>query len=196
MQSVRGRPTPLVPVPPFGRLALLLPKNCRLSNLVPTYIPIFGLTVFLFRPETRGRLPNTPFTNPSSYAAALSRNPSPAPLLPPPSSPMGNTPSNNTALQTCLNSIFTSNPGAVSYPSDALYQLTAVKAYNSDIPITPAAVVRPSTTDEVSRVVQCAVASSLKVQPRSGGHSYGNYCLGQSTTFPSFPFAVHSPRTL
>lgn len=54
----------------------------------------------------------------------------------------------------------------------------AVKVYNTAIPITPAAVVRPSTAEEVSQVVQCAVASSIKVQPRSGGHSYANYCLG------------------
>ena len=97
---------------------------------------------------------------------------------------MGNAPSTSGPLQTCLNSIFANNSGAVSYPSDPLYQLDAVKEYNTAIPITPAAVVRPSTAEEVSRVVQCAVASSLKVQARSGGHSYANYCLGQSAYLP------------
>ena len=91
---------------------------------------------------------------------------------------MGNAPSTTSPLETCLNTVFANNHDAVSCPSDLLYQLNAVKTYNKDIPITPAAVVRPSTTDEVSRVVQCAVASSLKVQARSGGHSYANYCLG------------------
>jgi FAD/FMN-containing dehydrogenase len=53
-----------------------------------------------------------------------------------------------------------------------------VKPYNWDIPVTPIAVTRPRTTKEVSRVVQCAAASGVKVQARSGGHSYANYCLG------------------
>ncbi|KAG8810357.1 hypothetical protein FRC18_004098 [Serendipita sp. 400] len=91
---------------------------------------------------------------------------------------MGNSPSTSSALQTCLNGVFANNRGAVSYPSDPFYQLNAVKPYNLDIPVTPAAVVRPTTTEDVSKVVQCAVASGLKVQPRSGGHSYANYCLG------------------
>ncbi|CAG8619718.1 11470_t:CDS:2, partial [Acaulospora colombiana] len=55
---------------------------------------------------------------------------------------------------------------------------TAVKPYNWDIPITPVAVTRPVTTKQLSRVVQCASASGVKVQARSGGHSYANYCLG------------------
>jgi FAD/FMN-containing dehydrogenase len=59
-----------------------------------------------------------------------------------------------------------------------IFHRTAVKVYNTDIPITPIAVARPSTTDEVSKVVQCAVQSNVKVQARSGGHSYANYCLG------------------
>lgn len=48
--------------------------------------------------------------------------------------------------------------------------------YNTDIPITPAAVVRPSTSDQVADAIKCAVESSVKVQPRGGGHSYANYC--------------------
>ncbi|CAG7854205.1 SubName: Full=Related to reticuline oxidase (Berberine bridge enzyme) {ECO:0000313/EMBL:CCA70426.1} [Serendipita indica DSM 11827] len=84
----------------------------------------------------------------------------------------------NPTLKSCLNNVFASNKGAVSYPTDLFYQLTAVKPYNTDIKVTPAAVTRPTTTDEVSRVVQCAAAAGLKVQPRSGGHSYGNYCIG------------------
>ncbi|PVF96030.1 FAD-binding domain-containing protein [Serendipita vermifera] len=92
---------------------------------------------------------------------------------------MGNYPSTNLGpLETCLNNVFANRMDAVSYPSDPFYQLTAVKPYNWDIPITPAAVTRPTTTKEVSRIVQCAAASGVKVQARSGGHNYANYCLG------------------
>ncbi|KAJ7221901.1 hypothetical protein C8J57DRAFT_1392465 [Mycena rebaudengoi] len=98
---------------------------------------------------------------------------------------MGNTPSNlppqsqpGSPLQVCLNNVFASNRGGVSYPQDILYQFSAVKAYNSDIPITPAAVTRPKTPEDIANILQCAVASAVKVQPRSGGHSYGNYGIG------------------
>lgn len=79
-------------------------------------------------------------------------------------------------LQICLDGVFGANSNAVFYPQDILYQPQAVKVYNTAIPITPAAVVRPSTPEEVAKAVKCAVDSAVKVQPRSGGHSYGNYC--------------------
>jgi len=88
---------------------------------------------------------------------------------------MGNSASQAAALQTCLNQVFAANPSAVGYPTGLLYQLQYVKPYNLDIPVTPAAVTRPSTADEVAAVIRCASASNLKVQPRSGGHSFGNY---------------------
>ncbi|KAJ6489878.1 hypothetical protein C8R45DRAFT_1138716 [Mycena sanguinolenta] len=81
-------------------------------------------------------------------------------------------------LQVCLNNVFASSTGSVSYPQNYFYQFLDVKPYNHNIPITPAAVTFPTTTDDVSRIVQCAAASNVKVQPRSGGHSYGNYGIG------------------
>ncbi|KAJ6485687.1 hypothetical protein C8R45DRAFT_1074889 [Mycena sanguinolenta] len=81
-------------------------------------------------------------------------------------------------LQLCLNNVFSSSTGSVSYPQDILYQIAEVKVYNQHIPITPAAVTRPITSEEISKIVQCAVASGVKIQARSGGHSYGNYGLG------------------
>ncbi|KAJ7595382.1 hypothetical protein C8J56DRAFT_774912 [Mycena floridula] len=98
---------------------------------------------------------------------------------------MGNSPSNlpppslpGSPLQLCLNNVFHSNSLAVSYPQDILYQVKAVKAYNTNINIIPAAVTRPTTAEEVAQVVRCAVESRVKVQARGGGHSYANYCLG------------------
>ncbi|KAJ7483149.1 hypothetical protein FB451DRAFT_1393290 [Mycena latifolia] len=81
-------------------------------------------------------------------------------------------------LQVCLNNVFASNKGGVSYPQDFLYQYLDVKPYNTNIPVNPAAVTRPTTSEDVAKIVQCAVASAVKVQPRSGGHSYGNYGIG------------------
>ncbi|KAH6658931.1 hypothetical protein BKA67DRAFT_511428 [Truncatella angustata] len=55
----------------------------------------------------------------------------------------------------------------------------AVKPYNLDIAVTPAAIVFPETAAQVAGVVKCAVNAGIKVQPRCGGHNYGNF--GSST---------------
>ncbi|KAJ9650001.1 hypothetical protein H2198_010682 [Neophaeococcomyces mojaviensis] len=89
---------------------------------------------------------------------------------------MGN--SGSTQLQHCLNAVFSHNLAGVSYPSNPLYQLVYVKPYNLDDRVTPAAVTRPSNSQQVADIVKCAVASNVKVQPRSGGHSYANFGLG------------------
>ncbi|KAG7094705.1 hypothetical protein E1B28_005524 [Marasmius oreades] len=88
---------------------------------------------------------------------------------------MGNTPSTS-VFEACVRSAL---PGsAISVPTDLFYDLNAVKAYNKAYDITPVAVVRPSTTDEVSKAVKCATDNAVKVQARSGGHSYGDYSIG------------------
>lgn len=91
-----------------------------------------------------------------------------------PHSVMGQTPS--TPFETCLGAALPK--GAISLPSDPFYDLNAVKRFNTAIESTPVAVVRPSTAQEVSKSVLCAVEHGIKVQARSGGHSYANYCLG------------------
>lgn len=89
---------------------------------------------------------------------------------------MGASPS---TLQTCLDAICTD---CVAYPGilDPVYQLSWVKPYNLAIDTTPAAVIRPRDATEVAAAVQCAVASGVKVQARSGGHSYANFGLGNA----------------
>jgi FAD/FMN-containing dehydrogenase len=47
--------------------------------------------------------------------------------------------------------------------------------YNLDIPVVPAAITYPKSTDEVADIVRCAVQHDYKVQARSGGHSYANH---------------------
>lgn len=71
-----------------------------------------------------------------------------------------------------------------AFPGDPFYQVEDVKPYNIAIPIKPAAVTYPKTTAQVAAIIRCAVEANLKVQARSGGHSYANYC-----TSPSFPIA-------
>ena len=95
----------------------------------------------------------------------------------------GLTPSNLSAqsypgsiLQDCLDAVFT-DASFRTFPQDANY-FSKINPYNLDYLVYPAAIVRPTTVEEVSAAVRCAVKASVKVQPRSGGHSYANYCLG------------------
>lgn len=88
---------------------------------------------------------------------------------------MGNT---SSALQQCLSTALAGNSSLVAYPSNPLYQLIDVHAYNLNIPVDPVAITYPTSAEQVSGIINCATASGLKVQARSGGHSYGNYGLG------------------
>lgn len=86
---------------------------------------------------------------------------------------MGNSPS--TPLEQCLTAAAGGNFEIAFPKNNPLYQLVDVKAYNLNIPVIPAAVTRPNDAAQIAEVVKCAVASNVKVQPRSGGHSYANY---------------------
>lgn len=76
-------------------------------------------------------------------------------------------------LQDCL--ISAVGPGNLAFPSEPLYQLKHVKPYNLDIHVHPVAVTYPESNTEVAAIVQCAADNEVKVQARSGGHSYGNF---------------------
>ncbi|KAI1167398.1 hypothetical protein F5B18DRAFT_601655 [Nemania serpens] len=89
---------------------------------------------------------------------------------------MGQSPSS--PLATCLNAVCNGRSDCVAYPDNPLYQISWVNRYNLDIPVAPIAVTRPQTAEDISGFVQCAAANNVKVQPRSGGHSYANYGLG------------------
>lgn len=83
---------------------------------------------------------------------------------------MGNTTS--TPLQACLQAVCESRTGCVNWPSDPFYQVGWVKPYNLNIPVTPIAVIRPNDANEVSGAIKCATANNVRVQAKSGGHSY------------------------
>jgi FAD binding domain len=63
----------------------------------------------------------------------------------------------------------------LAFPDKLLYLFKDAKPYNLDIPIVPAAVTYPKTAEQVADIVRYAAGAGLKVQARSGGHSYGNY---------------------
>ncbi|TGJ83569.1 hypothetical protein E0Z10_g5197 [Xylaria hypoxylon] len=86
---------------------------------------------------------------------------------------MGQSPSS--LLATCLNTVCDGRTDCVAYPNNPLYQISWVNRYNLDLPVTPIAVTRPQTVQDVSAFVKCAATNNIKVQPKSGGHSYANY---------------------
>ena len=63
----------------------------------------------------------------------------------------------------------------VAFPDKRHYQKDDVRTYNLSIKVTPKAVTYPKTSAQVAAIVKCAVDFQLKVQARSGGHSYGNF---------------------
>ncbi|KAI1498447.1 hypothetical protein F5X99DRAFT_412091 [Biscogniauxia marginata] len=52
--------------------------------------------------------------------------------------------------------------------------------YNLRLPVTPAFVVLPTSVEHVSNAITCAAQYGLKIQAKSGGHSYGSYSNGGS----------------
>ena len=81
------------------------------------------------------------------------------------------------ALATCLLAALGGNSDLVAFPIQANYTSDVVQPYNLDYPVRPAVVTFPQTAEQVAAIVRCAVESEYKVQPKSGGHSYGNYGL-------------------
>jgi len=85
---------------------------------------------------------------------------------------MGNTGSSQSPLEACLSNVCKGRINCVGFPSDPLYQIAWVKPYNLATGVTPVAVVRPTTAQDVAAVVKCATQNKVKVQAKSGGHSY------------------------
>jgi FAD/FMN-containing dehydrogenase len=85
---------------------------------------------------------------------------------------MGQGPSAPSGLASCLNDVCNGRSMCVGYPSNPLYQIQWVDRYNLDIPVSPVAVTRPENAQDVSGFVKCAASHNVKVQAKSGGHSY------------------------
>ncbi|RMZ68966.1 glucooligosaccharide oxidase [Pyrenophora seminiperda CCB06] len=89
---------------------------------------------------------------------------------------MGQTTS-QTSLEHCLQ-IAVNDPGNVAFHDKFAFQLRDVRPYNLDYPVKPTAVTYPESAQQIAEIVKCARTYNLKVQPRSGGHSYANYGIG------------------
>lgn len=67
------------------------------------------------------------------------------------------------------------NSKVVAFPDKRHYQTKDVHRYNLAINVTPKAVTYPKITAQVAAIINVASDFQLKVQARSGDHSYGNY---------------------
>ncbi|CBX96933.1 hypothetical protein LEMA_P100640.1 [Plenodomus lingam JN3] len=97
----------------------------------------------------------------SSSQAGSSSKPTPSP-----------TPSSGGASQ-CLNG----KNIPYKMTSDAGYS-DLIAPYNLRLPYKPAVVVLPTTNQHIQDAVVCAAQAGLKVQPKSGGHSYASFSSG------------------
>jgi hypothetical protein len=61
--------------------------------------------------------------------------------------------------------------------SDAAYSQLA-QPYNLRLPYKPAVIVLPTTNQHVQDAVVCGAKGGLKIQAKSGGHSYASYSSG------------------
>ncbi|KAH6654905.1 hypothetical protein BKA67DRAFT_518023 [Truncatella angustata] len=67
----------------------------------------------------------------------------------------------STPLTNCLNTVCNGRSGCVAYPDNILYQLSWVAPYNLDIPVSPIAVTRPETAEDVSGFIRCAASNNF-----------------------------------
>lgn len=65
----------------------------------------------------------------------------------------------------------------VSYSTSASYSQLA-QPFNLRLAYSPAAIILPTTQQQVANAVTCAAQNNLKVQAKSGGHSYGSFSSG------------------
>ena len=79
----------------------------------------------------------------------------------------------STTLQDCL----AAKDVPVSFISSSDFAALA-QPYNLRLPYTPAVIVLPTTVAHISDAVVCAGQNSIKVQAKSGGHSYASYSSG------------------
>lgn len=54
----------------------------------------------------------------------------------------------------------------------------SIVPFNLRLPFTPVALAIPSTLAQVQSAVSCAAKNGVKVNPRSGGHSYASHSIG------------------
>ncbi|KDN70983.1 hypothetical protein CSUB01_10027 [Colletotrichum sublineola] len=88
--------------------------------------------------------------------------------------PPNSNPAPTKGFQDCLNRVCGGKRQCVRYSSIGKDRefFEWVTLFNRARPVVPTAVVRPQNTEDVSGFVKCAANHDIKVQARSGGHSY------------------------
>lgn len=87
--------------------------------------------------------------------------------------PFGGVETRASSIQDCL------TQNSVPYQdSTSSSWATTISPYNLRLQYTPAVVTLPTTSQHVSDAIVCAAAAGLKVQAKSGGHSYASYSTG------------------
>ncbi|KAF4875414.1 FAD-linked oxidoreductase sorD [Colletotrichum siamense] len=83
-------------------------------------------------------------------------------------------------LETCLKNVCGSRSDCARFSGERTFEYYTewVRPLNLARESIPTAVIRPTTAEEIGKVVQCAAKNNVKVQARSGGHSYANHGLG------------------
>ncbi|KAJ5778171.1 hypothetical protein N7520_001417 [Penicillium odoratum] len=83
----------------------------------------------------------------------------------------------SSVVHDCLLSAVGNNSNLLAFQGDFRFN-SEIPLYNLEFPVVPTAITYPETTEQVAAIVKCAAHHDLKVQARSGGHSYANYGLG------------------
>jgi len=85
----------------------------------------------------------------------------------------GNPLTKRAAIDDCLKAanVPVDAPGSTNWNND-------VRAFNQRLQYTPVAIAVPTTAEHVAAAVSCAAKVGVKVNPKSGGHSYASFGLG------------------
>ena len=103
---------------------------------------------------------------------------------------MGNTHSQS-SLESCIQSLAGNRAlsSFAAFPGSPTYKTDWARLYNLNFAVVPAAVARPETAEDVAGLVKCARENGVRVQAKSGGHSYGY------VTFPWVPLLVRGCKS-
>lgn len=74
----------------------------------------------------------------------------------------------------CLLAAVGNNSALLSFKDDPFFH-AHIPLYNLNLPVVPAAITYPESSQQVADIVRCGAKYDYKVQAYSGGHSYGNY---------------------
>ncbi|KAK3680848.1 hypothetical protein B0T22DRAFT_485748 [Podospora appendiculata] len=150
-------------------------KKSRRKNWLIAGIATVALAAHYYLPQQQQQHSQPTYADPVTLADPVTIG---GVALPAVAAPVTRTAS---TLQDCLDSICAGRANCVHYAGGGgLYKYFSewIKPLNLAYLITPAAVIRPRNVTEVAAVVKCAAKNGVKVQAKSGGHSYANYGSG------------------